>query len=29
MTTDCPNGFLKYGLIIFGKGLDPFVPTVV
>ncbi len=29
MTTDCPNGFLRYGLIIFGKGLDPFVPTVV
>jgi energy-coupling factor transporter ATP-binding protein EcfA2 len=29
MTTDCPNGFLKYGFIVFGKGLDPFVPTVV
>ncbi len=29
MTTDCPNGFLKYGFIIYGKGLDPFVPTVV
>ncbi|MDE1171720.1 MAG: hypothetical protein PW734_11030 [Verrucomicrobium sp.] len=26
---ECPNGFLKDGLVVFGQGLDPFVPTVV
>lgn len=27
--TNCPNGFFKDGLIVYGHGLDPFVPTVV
>jgi hypothetical protein len=29
MATDCPNGFFKDGLLIYGQGLDPFVPVVV
>src|ERR1700685_4045496 len=29
MYADCPNGFLRNDLIVYGHGLDPFVPTVV
>ena len=27
--TDCPNGFFRNGLLIYGQGLDPFVPQWV
>ena len=26
MATDCPNGFFRNGLLVYGQGLDPFVP---
>jgi energy-coupling factor transporter ATP-binding protein EcfA2 len=29
MAIDCPNGFLRNGLVVYGQGLDPFVPTWV
>ncbi len=29
MAAECPNGFFKDGLLVYGHGLDPFVPAVV
>ncbi len=29
MAAECPNGFLRENLIVWGKGIDPFLPTVV
>ncbi len=29
MAAECPNGFFQNGLLVYGHGLDPFVPAVV